>query len=193
MGYRGWSWLLLLLSHFSRVQLCATPQTAAHQAPLSLEFSRQEYWSGLPFPSPRLFSHKALSEIIHSPSINYERSWRLMKLPRNLWEQQNRKTSHPPFLPQSQAQIIPDSRFLCLPPVIRCPGGSDSKDSKECLQLGDLGLIPGLGRSPEEVQGYPLQYSCLENPMEEELGRLQSMGSQRVRHDWVTNTNTRGL
>ena len=44
--------LLLLLSHFSRVQLCATPQTAAHQAPLSLGFSKQEHWSGLPFPSP---------------------------------------------------------------------------------------------------------------------------------------------
>ena len=44
--------LLLLLSLFSRVWLCATPQMAAHQAPLSLGFSRQEYWSGLPFPSP---------------------------------------------------------------------------------------------------------------------------------------------
>ena len=45
--------LLLLLSHFSRVRLCATPWMAAHQAPLSLGFSRQEHWSGLPFPSPR--------------------------------------------------------------------------------------------------------------------------------------------
>ena len=44
--------LLLLLSRFSRVQLCATPQMAAHQAPPSLGFSRQEHWSGLPFPSP---------------------------------------------------------------------------------------------------------------------------------------------
>ena len=35
-------------------RLCVTPQTAAHQAPLSLGFSRQEYWSGLPFPSPLL-------------------------------------------------------------------------------------------------------------------------------------------
>ena len=43
---------LLLLSHFSRVRLCVTPWTAAHQAPLSLGFSRQEHWSGLPFPSP---------------------------------------------------------------------------------------------------------------------------------------------
>ena len=44
--------LLLLLSRFSRVRLCATPETAAHQAPPSMGFSRQEYWSGLPLPSP---------------------------------------------------------------------------------------------------------------------------------------------
>ena len=44
--------LLLLLSRFSHGRLCATPQTAAHQAPQSLGFSRQEHWSGLPFPSP---------------------------------------------------------------------------------------------------------------------------------------------
>ena len=44
--------LLLLLSRFSRVRLCATPETTAHQAPQSLGFSRQEHWSGLPFPSP---------------------------------------------------------------------------------------------------------------------------------------------
>ena len=43
--------LLLLLSCVSCVRLCATPQTEAHQAPLSLGFSRQEHWSGLPFPS----------------------------------------------------------------------------------------------------------------------------------------------
>ena len=46
--------LLLLppLSRFSRVRLCATPWTAAYQAPPSLGFSRQEYWSGVPLPSP---------------------------------------------------------------------------------------------------------------------------------------------
>ena len=44
--------LLLLLSRFGRVRLCATPYTAAHQAPLSPGFSRQEHWSELPFPSP---------------------------------------------------------------------------------------------------------------------------------------------
>ena len=40
------------LSRFSHVRLCVTPWTAAHQAPPSLGFSRQEHWSGLPFPSP---------------------------------------------------------------------------------------------------------------------------------------------
>ena len=44
--------LTLLLSRFSRVRLCGTPQTAAHQAPPSRGFSRQEHWSGLPCPSP---------------------------------------------------------------------------------------------------------------------------------------------
>ena len=45
-------------SRFSRVWLCATPEMAAHQAPPSLGFSRQEHWSGLPFPSPMHKSEK---------------------------------------------------------------------------------------------------------------------------------------
>ena len=43
---------LLLLSRFSRVRLCVTPWTADYQAPPSMGFARQEYWSGLPLPSP---------------------------------------------------------------------------------------------------------------------------------------------
>ena len=49
--------------------------------------------------------------------------------------------------------------------------------------IGDVGLTPGLGRSPGVGNGNPLQYSCLEIPWTEEPGGLQSMGSQRVRHD----------
>ena len=49
---------MLLLSRLSRVRLCATPETAAHQAPLFLGFSRQEHWSGLPFLSPMHESEK---------------------------------------------------------------------------------------------------------------------------------------
>ena len=61
------------------------------------------------------------------------------------------------------------------------PGGSEVKVSAS--SVGDLGLIPGSGRSPGEGNGNPLQYSCLENPMDGEAGRLQSMGLQRVGHD----------
>ena len=43
------------------------------------------------------------------------------------------------------------------------PGGSDSKEP--ACNVGDLGLIPGLGRSPGGGHGNPLQYSCLENPL----------------------------
>ena len=59
--------LLLLLSRFSCVRLCVTLWTAAHQVPLSVGFSRQEYWSGLPFPPPNgmLLSHK--NKITHLP------------------------------------------------------------------------------------------------------------------------------
>ena len=55
--------LLLLLSRFSRVRLCVTPQTAAHQASPSLGFSRQEHWSGLAFPSPMHESEKKVKSL----------------------------------------------------------------------------------------------------------------------------------
>ena len=58
------------------------------------------------------------------------------------------------------------------------PGGSDGKES--ACNEGDLGLIPGSGRSPGEGNGNPLQYSCLENPMDGGASWLQSRRSQRV-------------
>ena len=60
------------------------------------------------------------------------------------------------------------------------PGGSDGKAS--VYNVGDQGLIPGTGRFPGEGNVNPLQYSCLENPMDGGAGcRLLSMGLQRVR------------
>ena len=61
------------------------------------------------------------------------------------------------------------------------PGGSDGKAS--AYNVGDPGSIPGSGRSRGEGNGNPLQYSCLENPMDGGACRLQSMGSQRVGDD----------
>ena len=61
--------LLLLLSHFSHVQLFATLWTTAHQAPLSMGFSRQEYWSGLPFPPPGDLLDLGMEPMSMSPSL----------------------------------------------------------------------------------------------------------------------------
>ena len=54
----------------SRVQLFVTLWTVAHQAPLSMEFSRQEYWSGLPFPSPGYLLHPGIKPVsVASPAL----------------------------------------------------------------------------------------------------------------------------
>ena len=59
--------------------------------------------------------------------------------------------------------------------------GSDGKES--ACNAGDIGSIPGLGRSSGGRNGNPLQYSCWRIPWTEEPGRLQSMGPQRVGHN----------
>ena len=71
-----------------------------------------------------------------------------------------------------------------LKPTWEFPDGKES-----AFSAGDLGSIPGLGRSPGKGNGYPLQYSCWRIPWTEEPGRaVQSMGSQSIRHDWETST-----
>ena len=64
------------------------------------------------------------------------------------------------------------------------PGGSVVNNLP--AEAGDLGLISGLGRSPGEGNGNPLQYSCLADPMNREPGGLQFMGSQCVRYNLAT-------
>ena len=68
------------------------------------------------------------------------------------------------------------------------PGSSDR--NRSAYNAGDLGLIPGLGRSPGGGNSNPLQYSCLENLMDRGTWRLQSMGPQSTGRDWVTNRHT---
>ena len=64
-------------------------------------------------------------------------------------------------------------------------------DNKESDCNGrDPGLIPGFGRYPGEGNGYLFQYSCLENSMDRGALGLRSMGSQRVGHNWETDTLT---
>ena len=100
-----------------------------------------------------------------------------------------------------QLHLVPDVRgkALNLLPLsiilaVGFSGGSDGKEST--CNSGDLGSIPGLGRSPGGRHGNPLQYSIFlpgESPWTNVPGRLQSMGSQRVKHSWeikCTHTHT---
>ena len=66
--------------------------------------------------------------------------------------------------------------------------GSEGKES--ACKAGDLGSIPGWGRSPGEGNGYPLQYSCLGNSMDRGTWWATIHGITRVGHDWVTNTQS---
>ena len=71
--------------------------------------------------------------------------------------------------------------FTCDMPFTGFPGGSD--DREYACNAGELGLIPGLGRSPGEGNAYPLQYSCLDNPMDR--------GAWRATLHRVTESRTR--
>ena len=73
-----------------------------------------------------------------------------------------------------------------LSPICRLSSPSGAVVKNPSASAGDAFSIPGLRRSPGGGNGNPLQYSCLENSMAEQAGRLQPMGSQRVRHDLVT-------
>ena len=67
------------------------------------------------------------------------------------------------------------------------PGGSDGKES--ACSAGDPGSIPGLGKSPGEGNGYPLQYSCLENPMDRGAWRATIHGVAKSRARLSTHTH----
>ena len=81
---------------------------------------------------------------------------------------------------RSQAKILNRTET-----ILGFPCSSAGKEST--CSTGDLGSIPKLGRFPGEGNGNPLQYSCLENPMDR--GAWQAMGPQRIRHDWTRLSN----
>ena len=112
------------MKSLSRVQLFSTPSTAAHQAPPSMGFSRQEYWSRLPFPS---------QGDLPNPGVE----------PRSPTLEADTLTSEPPGKPAQ--------RLKRLPPMWE-------------TQVRSLGREDPL----EKEMVNPLQYSCLENPMDGE-------------------------
>jgi len=65
---------------------------------------------------------------------------------------------------KNSCEFLWNAVLVSIEMIIGFPSGSDGKES--ACNVGDLGLIPGLGRSLGEGNGYPLQYSCLENSMD---------------------------
>ena len=174
------------------VRLFATPRTAAHQASLSITSS----WSPskpmsiesvmpsnhlilcrpllLPpsiFPSIRVFSNESALRIRwpkywsfsfsispsneHSGLISFKMDWLDLLAVQGTLKSLLRHHS-------SKASILWRSAFFI---IQLFPGSSDGKVS--ACNAADVGSIPGLGRSPGEGNGNPLQYSCLENSMDE--------------------------
>ena len=121
--------MLLLLSRFSRVQLCATPQTAAHQAPLTLGFSGQEHWSGLPFPSSMHKSKKKVKSLSHV--------W-LLATP---WTTAYQASSSMGFSRQEYWSGLPlPSLKIKYKKENSEPWGCDSEDYRKCCWVGIAGI-----------------------------------------------------
>ena len=124
------------MKSLSRVLLFATPWTVAYQAPLSMEFSRQEYWSGLPFPTPGDLPDPGIEP--RSPALQED------------------------VLPSE----LPGKPYVMLLHTIMLKGFPGGSNYKECAcNAGDPGLIPRSRRFPGEGSSNPLQYSCLLNSM----------------------------
>ena len=121
----------------SHPTLCI-PWTVAHQAPLSVGFSKKEYWSGLPCPSPGDLPNPGIEpSSLMSPAL----AGRFFTIS-TTWEGQRTSAIHM----DSHASL--GGGFL---------GGSEVKNS--LANAGDMGLILELGRSPGEGNDHPLQYS----------------------------------
>ena len=146
----------------SRVQLFATPWTVTCQAPLSMEFSRQEYWSELPFPTPGFFwiqeSNLHLLCLLH---------WQVNSLPLASWEAQ-----------YNGMYIIKIS--------FKTRRASLVAHTVKNLSAMQETLVWSLGREDPLEKGMTTHSSipAWRIPWAEEPCRLQSMGSQRVGHDW---------
>ena len=155
--------------------ILATPGTIAHQAPLSMGISMQEYWNGLPFPSPG----------VSFPPRNWTWvSWITGRFFTN-WDMRE-------FRAVLEKAMAPHSSTLAWKILwMEEPGGLQSTGLRRVghhwatsLSLSCIG----------EGNGNPLQCSCLENPRDGEPGGLPSMGSQsRTQLKWLSSSSGRAV
>ena len=144
-----------------------------------MEFSRPEYWSQYPFPSPGDLLNPEIE--LQSPTLQVD------SLPAE--PQRKSKNTGVGSLPLLQGifltQELNRGLLHCRLTLYQLNyQGSPSSVSKEsACSAGDLGLIPGLGRSPGEGNGNPFQYPCLENLMDTGAWWAGVHGVTRVGHD----------
>ena len=127
-----------------------------------MEFSRPEYWSGEPFLSLEGLPNPGIEP--RSPALQADS---LPAEPQGSTIPDNIKVT----CPKSYCRLAEESEFeakfgLLINYKLSFPGGSHGKES--ACNAGDLGSIPGLGKSPGEGSGYPLLHSCLENSTDRE-------------------------
>ena len=161
----------------------ATPWTAAHQAPPSMGFSRQEYRSGVPLPSPIIWLRKSGIREVIAVILCSHMTFPLC-MPREI------KTSLVSLpllirvlaLSGEKAMASHSSTLAWKIPWTEEPGGLQSMGSLELDTTERLHFHFSLS-CIGEGNGNPLQCSCLENPRDGKPGWLLSMGSHRVGHD----------
>ena len=159
----------------SRVRLFATPWTVAYQVPPSMGFSRQEYWSGLPFPSPG-----------DLPDLGSEPGSPALQAPQRRWSQSILKEINPEYFTrrtgaEAEAPILwsPDMKNLL---IGKDPGaGTDWRQEKGTTEDEMVGWHHWLDGHEFEQTG-----SCWWTG---KPGVLQSEGLQRAGHNWVTRLN----
>ena len=172
-----------------RVWPFVTPWMVVHLAPLSMEFSKKEYWSGLPFPTPGDLPSPGIEpEFLASPALQadslpvcYDPALYGKSLPTPETCSPVSFSGNKPYMTSGKECIGPcrnckqeGSKEVAATVYILCfgiiyfllsyhlvfPSASDSEES--AWNAGDQSSIPGSGRLPGEGNGNPLQYSCLE-------------------------------
>ena len=172
----NWPDVPCVLSRFSHVSLFLTLWTVIHQAPLSMGFSRQEYWSGLPCPPPGDLPNPGIKpeslHLLHCRQILYTLShpgspgtiipW--FSHGHTIWGNIELKSIISITWCQDFWKL---SVLICMVNSYRLPQWLSSKESTcKAGDRGDVSSVPGVGRWPGGGKDNPLQYSHLGNPMD---------------------------
>ena len=147
---------MLLLNHFSRVRLFATPWNAAHQAPPSMGFSRQEYWSGWPLPSPKShlndpYNHNGVVTHLELDILECEVKWVLGSVTTN-------KASEGDGIPAELFKILKDGAVKVLHSICQ-----QIWKTQQCPQDWKMSVfipIPKKGNTKGSSNYISTLYSC---------------------------------